>query len=363
MQCQILCFIFKMLTRKISGHILTIGCEYRHPKGGVAQVMYNYEKYVFPVFNCIVNSGGTNNVAKLLKAISGYLLMAIHLTTDSHLRIVHIHTSSYNSFKRSAYFVRLAKAFGRKVVLHIHGGDFKKYYVTNPKWIASVLNRCDMIVTLSESWKNYFQTITNGPQIRIVENIVAPPQEGCQLWNDGKCHLLFLGKVCKEKGIFDLLDVIRKHKMEFEGKVVLHIGGNGMTNELTGRMQQDELRDIIVYEGFVLGTQKIDLLYSCSAFILPSYTEGLPISILESMSYGKPILATPVGGIPEIVKQGENGILFQPGDKEAIYAALTQFVCDKEQQKYMGKKSAVMIEPHFPNNVSKKLDTLYRELL
>ena len=44
--------------------------------------------------------------------------------------------------------------------------------------------------------------------------------------------------------------------MEFEGKVVLHIGGNGMTNELTGRMQQDELRDIIVYEGFVLGTQK-----------------------------------------------------------------------------------------------------------
>ena len=107
-----------MLTRKISGHILTIGCEYRHPKGGVAQVMYNYEKYVFPVFNCIVNSGGTNNVAKLLKAISGYLLMAIHLTTDSHLRIVHIHTSSYNSFKRSAYFVRLAKAFGRKVVLH-----------------------------------------------------------------------------------------------------------------------------------------------------------------------------------------------------------------------------------------------------
>mgnify|MGYP001536973654 CR=1 FL=1 len=90
MQCQILCFIFKMLTRKISGHILTIGCEYRHPKGGVAQVMYNYEKYVFPVFNCIVNSGGTNNVAKLLKAISGYLLMAIHLTTDSHLRIVHI---------------------------------------------------------------------------------------------------------------------------------------------------------------------------------------------------------------------------------------------------------------------------------
>lgn len=125
MQCQILCFIFKMLTRKISGHILTIGCEYRHPKGGVAQVMYNYEKYVFPVFNCIVNSGGTNNVAKLLKAISGYLLMAIHLTTDSHLRIVHIHTSSYNSFKRSAYFVRLAKAFGRKVVLHIHGGDFK----------------------------------------------------------------------------------------------------------------------------------------------------------------------------------------------------------------------------------------------
>ena len=138
-----------MLTRKISGHILTIGCEYRHPKGGVAQVMYNYEKYVFPVFNCIVNSGGTNNVAKLLKAISGYLLMAIHLTTDSHLRIVHIHTSSYNSFKRSAYFVRLAKAFGRKVVLHIHGGDFKKLLRYKPEMdcfrVESVWHDCYLV--------------------------------------------------------------------------------------------------------------------------------------------------------------------------------------------------------------------------
>ena len=66
----------------------------------------------------------------------------------------------------------------------------------------------------------------------------------------------------------------------------------------------------------VSGHKKEMLLNLCDAYILPSYTEGLPVSILEAMSYGKPILATPVGGIPEVVI--DNGILFQPGDLSAI---------------------------------------------
>lgn len=351
------------LDKGIANKILTIGCEYRHPKGGVAQVMHNYEQYVFPVFKCVVNSGGTNKLQKLFKAVTGWCNMAYKLCTDRRIKIVHIHTASYNSFKRSAYFVQLAKAFGKKVVLHIHGGGFKEYYATAPKWITSVLNRSDTIIVLSESWKDFFQRITAGPKIRIVENIVARPSGGSHLWNDDKCHLLFLGKVCKEKGIFDLLDVLRVHKAEFKNKVVLHIGGGGAIDQLIKKISAYGLIDIAVYEGFVSGIRKIDLLYSSSAFILPSYTEGLPVSILESMSFGKPVLSTPIGGIPEVVKHGENGLLFQPGDKDTMYFAIARLQDDANLRKSMGEKSASIIEPYFPENVGQKLEKIYRELL
>ena len=79
---------------------------------------------------------------------------------DRKIKIVHIHTASYNSFKRSAWYVSLANFMRKKVLLHIHGGGFKEYYATNPQWISSVLNKCDGIITLSESWKEFFQGVT-----------------------------------------------------------------------------------------------------------------------------------------------------------------------------------------------------------
>ena len=352
-----------MLSKKISEQILTIGCEYQHPKGGVAQVMYNYKQYVFPRFKCIVNSGGKYRISKAFRAVSGLFKTGVKLLIDKKIKLVHIHTASYNSFRRSVYFVCLAKALGKKVVLHIHGGGFKEYYATNPQWISSILNRCDAIITLSESWKEYYQSITNGVDIYVVENIVSPPKKGKLLWKDDMCHLLFLGLITKEKGIFDLLEVLYDHIDEFRGKLMLHIGGNGKVSELGSRMQQYGLSDMVKYEGFVSGVKKTDLLFNCDAFILPSYTEGLPVAILEAMSYGKPILATPVGGIPEVVIQNENGILFQPRDKNGIYKALNQLMEDKNQRKNMGGKSFLFINSYLPNNVSEKLSRIYQNLL
>lgn len=351
-----------MISKFLSSRVLTVGCAYKYPKGGVAQVIYNYEQYVFPKFKCIINSGDTNKFKKLIKAVSSWLGMGLQILTDKEIEIIHIHTASYNSFKRSAYFVRLAKLLRKKVILHIHGGGFKEFYVTNPKWISSILNRCDAIITLSESWRQYYQLITKGPNIYIVENIVSLPEKKEVGQKDNICHLLFLGLIDKQKGVFDLLDVLHEHMDELNRKLILHIGGNGEIGKLQNQIKQYGLADMVIYEGFVSGEKKAELLSRCDAFILPSYTEGLPVSILEAMSYGKPILTTPVGGIPEIVKQSENGILFSPGDKENIYLAIVQILNNDEQRAYMGNKSLHYISPYFPDNVSKKLEHIYREI-
>ena len=352
-----------MINADFSKNVLTIGCSYKQPKGGVAQVIKNYEDYVFSDFKCVVNSGGVSRIAKLFKAVIGYLEMFFRLLLDRKIQIVHIHTASYNSFKRSSCFLRLANAFNKKTVLHIHGGGFKEYYNTNPRWISSMLNKCDTIIVLSESWKSFFESIVDVPKIRILENIVSYPQKENNLWRNCKLHLLFLGKICIEKGIFDLLEMLYEHKIELSGKLVLHIGGNGMVNELTKKIQEFGLSDLVIYEGFVSGKHKNDLLNSCDVFILPSYTEGLPISILESMSYGKPILSTPVGGIPETVRKGENGILFTPGNKEEMFSAISKLLFDEALRKYMGEKSLEIVKSYMPDSVSAKLKKIYEELI
>ena len=348
-----------MLSKEISSRVLSVGCSYKHPKGGVAQVLKNYEDYIFPTFNCVVTSGGNNKLEKLFRAVGGCIEMVAKLLFDRQIKIVHIHTASYNSFKRSSVFLNLANLFGKKTILHIHGGAFKEYYATNKPWISKVLNSSDAIITLSESWKEYYESITHGPIIFKLENIIGNPHDAVRESSD-KCRFLFLGKVDKLKGIYDLLEVIYQHKASLVDKIELHIGGGGEVDKLKELISKYKLDNIVFYEGFVSGDKKESLLANCDAYILPSYAEGLPVSILEAMSYGKPILATPVGGIPEIVT--DNGILFQPGDLDAIYHALCLILNDTAKRQQMGRISKEMSGPFLPANIENKLAAIYHQL-
>lgn len=349
-----------MIDEKIASSILTVGCSFHHPMGGIAQVMYNYDRYVFPIFKTIENSGGNNKLYKFGKAIWSLLLMVMKLAVDKKIQIVHIHTASYNSFRRSVWHVKLAKLFKKKVIIHIHGGGFKEYYETNPQWITSNLNCADALITLSDMWKEYFEKVTCYPKIFVVENIVPEPVFKESLKHDDKFHFLFLGLITEEKGIFDLIDVLHEYNDDFKGNLVLHIGGNGKIQKLIKLIDAYNLGDIVKYEGFVTGAEKESLLKNCDAFILPSYIEGLPVSILEAMSYGKPILTTPVGGIPEMVKNNDNGILFSPGDSENIRKAICELLFNRTRVEKMGRKSLQYIRPCLPSNISKKLESIYQ---
>lgn len=351
-----------MITNNLSKKILSIGCEYIPPKGGIAQVLCNYGKFIYPQFNCITNSGNGNIMYKLWKAFTAIINLFVVLLFNKEITIIHIHTASYSSFKRSSWFVRLGKVMNRKVILHIHGGGFKEYYQTNPEFITKILNSCDCIITLSLKWKEYFRAITSCPMIEVVSNIVSPPIKMNVSKNDGKIHFLYLGLITELKGIFDLLELLVERQNELRGKLILHIGGNGKVEELKDFIKTNKIDDMAIYEGWVAGDRKDELLNMADVFILPSYTEGLPVSILEAMSYSLPILSTTVGGIPEIVENGINGFLITPGDKDALYAALMGLVSDAELRKSMGKNSYERVQPHFPDNVGRVIEKIYTSL-
>lgn len=350
-----------MITKERSNNILTIGCQWKKPKGGIAVVLNSYSR-IFPKFNIIVNSNGKNAIANLLQLLYSLVMTTAKLAFCRDIRIVHIHTASNNSFKRSTLFISLARFFKRKVVIHIHGGGFKEYYEKNTSFVHKNLLKCDTIIALTQYWKEFFEGL-GFENVIVVPNIVDSPTIQERKCDDGKTHILYLGLITKAKGIFDLIDTIYEHKEDLKGNIVLHIGGNGETETLKKMIGDYSLQDIVLFEGWVSGNKKVELLNNADVFILPSYTEGLPISILEAMSYKLPVISTPVGGIPEVIKDGENGLLFTPGDKNALYQAIDKLTTEKGLREEMGEKSYKKVQPHFPGNVSAELVNIYQELL
>lgn len=344
-----------------SKNILSIGPEYQKPKGGIAQVLYSYSKYVFKDFKHIKSSGGKHVFSKLFYFCKGIIGLILTLLFDKSIKTVHIHTASNNDFKRNSFYAKIAKRFKKKVILHIHGGGFKDYYSKNKHFVKQQLDKADAIVALSEYWRGYFAEELKCKNVFVVHNIIPTPNYQPNKEKD-IFNLLYLGHIYEKKGIFDLVSLIEDHKEEYKGKLMLHIGGGLYeVDRLLNILKNEDLNDVIKFEGWVSGEKKQELLNLSDAYILPSYAEGVPISILEAMSYHLPIIATNVGGIPSIVGN-QNGILVEPGNKIQLKDAINRLIHSKIQRDKMGEASYHISLEYQPHNVVKELNLLYSKI-
>lgn len=341
-------------------NILTIGIDYRVVRGGVAAVENVYSTFYQP-FNHVTTTVTNGQVKKLLVLCKAILQFLYWMLFHPEIKIVHVQGSVGASFWRKAIFIYIAKFFHKKVVWHMHAGRFAVFYQQHRYAVRKVVNKNDVIIALSEYWKEYFKNEFPTKRVEIIKNVISAPRVHKQ--QTGYFTLLFLGLLGKNKGIYDLLECIRDHKVEFQGKLKLYIGGNGEIEHVKQLIKEYGIADIVIFEGWVSGDKKIELLNKSDAYILPSYKEGLPISILEAMSYGMPIISTPVGGIPEIVSNGENGYLVEPGNKEDIYKAIISLLNDSDLRNRMGSVSLSRVGEHLPEYVEKQLETLYDSLL
>lgn len=351
-----------MLSNEISSQIITIGPNFTPPKGGVAQVIDNYRRYILgDTSTFVVNSSVCGKLGNLMWAISGMYQMLKAIRKDKGKRIVHIHTASYLSFRRASIFAKVASKHGLKVIMHIHGALFKEYYASNSDYVKRQLMNCDAVVVLSPTWKRFFEENQIHHNIQIVNNIVDPPIKN-EVPSDNRLHALFLGLLGARKGVFDLLNAVNSIKDKIRGRFLLHIGGNGECNKVEAFIRDNQLEDIVKFEGWVSGEKKVKLLNQSSLNILPTYNEGLPLTLLEALGYGQVIISTPVGGIPEIVDES-NGFLLQPGDVDALARTILYVVDNKDSLKELSDVSQQRSKLYTPDYVEKQLLDVYNSLL
>ena len=341
-------------------NVLTIGIDYRIVRGGVAAVENVYSTFYQP-FNHLTTTVTNGQVKKLLVLCKAILQFLYWMLFHPEIKILHVQGASNASFWRKRIFIYIAKWFDKKVVYHMHGGGFGDFSRKHPQAVKRLLEKCDVVIALSDYWKSFFESELHFKNVVVVKNVIAEPVINP---NKTTCFsLLFLGLLGQNKGIYDLLDCLNEHKSVFSGKLKLFVGGNGEISKVTQIISKYGLSDIVSFEGWVSGDKKIELLNKVDAYILPSYHEGLPISILEAMSYSLPIISTNVGGIPEILKNGENGFIMSPGDKDAMYRAILELMNNEKLRLDMGKASYSKVQEHMPGFVERQLSDLYRSLL
>ena len=158
-----------------------------------------------------------------------------------------------------------------------------------------------------------------------------------------------------------LLDVINELKLLCKSKIRFIVGGNGEINKLKVKIDSLGLKEIVEYVGWLDNREKIHYLNIADAFILPSYNEGLPISILEAMSYDLPVISTSVGGIPEVVINNYNGYLFQPEIKIELKNIIENIIKYPENLKRYNN-SQDKVTKYYPESVKIKLNSLYNSV-
>lgn len=257
--------------------------------------------------------------------------------------VFHIHVSCYHSVTRKGWYLKAIKKANKKAILHIHGSRFKVYYdELNPQKkeeITNLLNMADMVIGLSEEWKEYFENVVHVTNCRSLPNGIDPNIYQKGICDMEKYHHSFvsLGRLGERKGTFDLIEafesVVKEHK-----DATLYLAGDGEIEKAKELIQAKHLEKNIEVVGWVNLEGKLDLLSKCATFVLPSYNEGLPMAILESMAAGKLIISSTAGAIPEVIKE-ENGIIVEAGDIENLTKALLRAYEDIEYLQQASKNN------------------------
>lgn len=344
---------------KIFSRVLTVGPS-RKSLGGMASVLKIYER-LLPDFRHLASNSPYGTFVGLFSLLQTLLMMPVERLRGRS--ILHVHVASGKSYIRKSWIIRWGKMLGYKIIYHCHGGHTQEYFrrIGTPR-AKRTLDRCDMVVCLSKSWEHYFDSIFHHPDIRVVHNPLLPPAEINHPDSCEPLRLLFLGALVDAKGIFDLLEVFAVNRDRWCGRVRLTIGGDGETERLKTYISEHRLEELVEFLGWVDGNLKEELFASNHVLILPSYAECLPMSILEAMGHGMAVISTPVGGIPEMIYPGENGILFKPGDKQAMSAAIDCYLLNPDLIGRYGKEALRIVPNFYPDKIQADLRAIYSSL-
>ena len=281
--------------------------------------------------------------------------------------LFHIHLSYFTSFYRKMAYFEQARATGAPVVVHVHAPDLHAFHQASQVHAAAmrhVFTRADRVIALSEDMARTIHRLAGpGAAVSVLYNPVDVAGGIPERDPDRPPIALFLGEIGQRKGAWDLVEAMPAVLDEVPG-ARFRVGGNGDVARLERRIDELGIGARVDVLGWVSGADKDRQLAEATLLTLPSYQEGLPMSILEAMGAGLPVVSTPIAGIPEAVIDGETGYLVAPGDPSALADRLTTLLRDPAGAARMGAAARARAQSVFALDVvATELDALWMDVL
>lgn len=275
--------------------------------------------------------GGTQmlrDLSRLLRVLITQRIDVIHLTTSGHLAAV-----------RDLFVLALAFCFRVPLVYHIRFGRIPAIAIANSlewKLMAFVCRHAYAVIAIDDATGSALTRNLPDASIHIIPNCVdfgALPSR-TSLTTGGKVAL-FLGWVVPTKGIPELVEAWSRISPR---NWTLKVAGPSDPSFVEA-LKKSHCVDGIEFVGELGHDAAMRAMADCDLFVLPSHTEGFPNVVLEAMAMGKPVIATRVGAIPEMLEGGKNGLLVPPRDVDALTNALTQAMDDPECRNTLGEQA------------------------
>ncbi len=281
--------------------------------------------------------------------------------------LVHVHLASRGSFDRKCFFMRAAFRRGKPVVAHVHGSEFGVWYDQECSeamraQIRETFGRCAKVIILSEEWRAYFadNRICDPAKLLVLHNAVEIPAQPADVaCNSG---VLFLGRMGERKSP-DVILRAAKTVLESHPRARFRFGGDGDVAKYQVLAAELGIASNCDFLGWTTGKQKEEAIRSSRIYCLPSKHEGMPMSVLEAMSYGLATIATPVGGVPQVIQDGVNGYLMPIDDSEFLAYRINELLDDSGLAACIGSAGRkTIVESFGMDSYTRKLTKLYESM-
>jgi glycosyltransferase involved in cell wall biosynthesis len=288
---------------------------------------------------------------------------------DRRPDVVHLHVAKGLSVVRKGVVVAAARARGIPTVLHTHAGAFSDWFDALPAPARSAvawLLRADRVVVLAPGAREIYTERLGLPGERVI--LLANPVEWPETVPERDpraetVRAVFLGRLIDRKGVFDLVDALAGLHACHRARLTVTIAGHGDADAVRRAVTAAGLDGTVDVRSWIGPDERDDLLGAAQILLLPSWWEGLPMSVLEGMAWGLCPVVTPVGGLATLVRDGDNGVVVPVGDPPALTAALDKLLSDDEVRVRSGARARESVRAFGAEAWADRLVTLYRELL
>jgi glycosyltransferase involved in cell wall biosynthesis len=257
--------------------------------------------------------------------------------------LLHIHLASGGSTLRKIIIVRFGRLLGLNMILHVHDPDYGAFYLRLPPWARRIVRAMFLsatrVVVLGKAAETTMIDLLHVPadRVEIVPNGVPAPVSVAKVENLTEPRILFLGHLTRRKGVHDLIEALARPELRALSWSATLAGGGPDQQTFEEQAARAGVRHRLTFPGWVDQEGTRALLAESDLLVLPSYGEGMAMSVLEAMAFGLCVVCTPVGALAEVVEHGVSALVVPPGNVEELAAALAEALSDPVLRRHLGR--------------------------